>query len=150
MVIADPRYTIDLSCKVENPYKYLQPLPFSKVEAEIVSEQLKTTPFIKEKATKYTLDGSDSQIVHIATHGELLEIQENEEETVFPLSRCSMYFAGANDFFLQGKRISWSWKWNSYSRRIIEIYNSWYQNVRFIYMFFGKWSSGLFARNIRV
>jgi CHAT domain-containing protein len=106
LVIADPRYTIDLSCKVENPYKYLQPLPFSKVEAEIVSEQLKTTPFIKEKATKYTLDGSDSQIVHIATHGELLEIQENEEETVFPLSRCSMYFAGANDFFCRGKELA--------------------------------------------
>lgn len=100
VVLGDPRFTVDQ--KYKSVKNNLSPLPFSKVETEIVAELLETEPVIREHATKNSIKNSSCQILHIATHGEMQDIEDEEEGIVFPLSRCCIYFSGANDYHLSG------------------------------------------------
>lgn len=103
LILGDPRYSVNSECNLHTELNVLQSLPLSKIESQIVSELLDVSPMTKELATKRVLETCDSQIIHIATHGEVQDIEEEEETTVFPLSRCCMYFAGANDYKIWGK-----------------------------------------------
>ncbi len=105
LILGDPRYSVDSKCNLYTELNVLQSLPLSKIESQIVAELLDVSPMTKELATKRVLENCDSQIIHIATHGKVHDIDEEEENSVFPLSRCCMYFAGANDYKIFGKRM---------------------------------------------
>ena len=114
LVVGNPSYTIDRTI-VSNKKnkKYLVPLPLSKIETQIVSEILGVSAVTRNNANIHVFDNIDAQVLHIATHGDILNINEEEEHIVFPLSRCCMYMAGINDYIATGEESS------SYGKGII-------------------------------
>lgn len=83
-----------------------EPLPLSKVEARLIGEKLASEPFLRNRATKYLLEDSDADIIHIATHGCYLDIGEDEKKPYTnPLQRSCMFFAGVNDWMRTGQTL---------------------------------------------
>ena len=90
---------------IPTPMKDLQvaPLPLSKIEATSVADKIGTQPLQRERATKYMLQNSDADIIHIATHGYFKTLPNDEEFKVNPLKRSSLFFSGVNDWVHTGK-----------------------------------------------
>ena len=106
LIIGNPQFSIDRTQNYDSKNLfYLEPLPLSKVESEIVSETLGVLPVMKRAAKKSVFDKIDASLLHLATHGSVGEIKEEEEGLVFPLSRCCIYLSGANDYIYSGQEL---------------------------------------------
>ena len=101
MVIGDARFSVKVPT-YNTDMKLLQPLPLSKIEASIVSEILGVNPLTKTAAIKDLLRKPDVEILHLATHGSIDQIDEECESNsdVSAMQRCKLYLAGANDFLM--------------------------------------------------
>lgn len=103
LALGNPKFSVFPETKqyIDND-NYLLPLPFSKIEVQTVADILKINACLGQDASKQKLFNNDYVLVHIATHGKYLPMSEEEEGKVFPLSRCFIYFSGANDSFFCG------------------------------------------------
>ena len=109
VVIGNPQYRIEpqkINKKtVRDLYKFrgsgldednLQ-LPFSKLEAQVVAEKLRTSPLLEKQATKYAvLNSENPKILHIATHGDVNDLDvEDDKKLLNPMMQSYLKMAGA-------------------------------------------------------
>lgn len=101
-----------------------KPLPGTKIEGERIAQLLGVPVYTEAQAVKSLLSKSRSpKIVHIATHGYFLPVNQNSSDNKFvfdfsswgmssrfnfanlvnPLTRSGLAFAGANTAFKEGK-----------------------------------------------
>lgn len=101
-VLGNPEYTIDKSLLTQVGEGCLTPLPLSKIEANIVSEYLGVEAYTRKEANISNFVNTKCELLHIATHAQILEGNEEDKE-LDPLSYSCMYFAGANDYIITGE-----------------------------------------------
>jgi len=105
LVIGNPAFTIDKENIVPIPVEKLNSgaLPLSKVEAMLVAEKLDTQPILLRDATKRILENTNADVIHIATHGILLDVENDGDEFIVdPFRRSCLFFSGINDWLRTG------------------------------------------------
>jgi CHAT domain-containing protein len=105
LVIGNPAFTIDKTNVQPAPVEKFNSgaLPLSKVEAMLVAEKLSTSPHMLQNASKRLLESTKADIIHIATHGILLGVENDGDEfAIDPLRRSCLFFSGVNDWLETG------------------------------------------------
>lgn len=104
LVLGNPEYTINRELLSQINENCLTQLPLSKIEANIVSDYLGVKACVKKEANINKFVNAKCELLHIATHGQILQGKEEEKE-LDPLSYSCMYLAGANDYIITGKTV---------------------------------------------
>ena len=113
LIIGDPTFYVDSDSRREKKHTVFTPIPHARIESRIISSMLKTSLHASTEASKTVLlENLDSSLIHIASHGSVIEdgcLTLTATEGVsyrryVPLSGSAIFLAGYNDWQVERKQ----------------------------------------------